>query len=303
MRTLHALLHAMRNRRRPVPGEPPGPDHPGLARLLDAARAPATAEELAGEKAAVAAYTAHRRRAARTARRTGPRTRAVLVPATTGLALLILGSTAAAARTGNLPEPAQQHAHRLFSALGVPAPRTGPPPAPSASSSRPDDRPAPSPSVDVAALSWCDGWRGTGDRRLSDDERRKLVAAAGSEKRIPKYCADLHRTASQPPLGTGGVATSPGAPVTSAPTPAPGRPPGRPSGVPGRPPSDVPGAGVPGGGAPGSASPRPKGPPSGVPTPSGRGPAGHTPGTPKTKQPPGQTKRSATPGTTSSPAS
>ena len=280
MRSLHALLNAMRNRRRPVPGEPPGPDHPGLARLLDAARAPATAEELAGEEAVVAAYRAHRRRAARTARRTRPRTRAVLVPVTAGLALLILGTTAAAARTGNLPQPAQQHAHRLFSALGVPAPRTGPPAKPSPSSSPSTARPSPepSPSVDVAALSWCDGWRGTSGKPLSAQERRRLVAAAGSEGRIEKYCADLHRTASRPPIGDGGVATSPGAPPPSVPASAPGVSPS-----PGAPPSDVPR--------------RPKGPPSSVPAPGDRGPAKH----PKSKQPPGQQKRSATPTPTGSP--
>src|SRR5690349_2854306 len=137
MRTPRAFLHAMRNR---------GPGRAPLEKLLDAATAPATAEELSGEKAAVAAFTAHRRRASRAARRQPARTRTAIVTVTTGLALLSLTGTAVAARTGNLPQDAQQHAHRLFSALGVPAPRTG--------------APSPTPAPLVTALSWCDSWAG-----------------------------------------------------------------------------------------------------------------------------------------------
>ena len=80
MRTPRAFLHAMRTRRthRIGPAEADqlvAGDHPGhapLQQLLAAACAPATADELRGEKAAVAAFTAHRRSAARAARRTWP---------------------------------------------------------------------------------------------------------------------------------------------------------------------------------------------------------------------------------------
>ncbi len=159
MWTPRAFLHATRIRRthrigqaeadRLVAGDLPGPPHAALRELLDAARAPATADELSGERAAVAAFTAHRRRAARAARRHRARTRTAIVAVTTGVAFLSAG-TAVAARTGNLPEEAQRHAHRLFSALGVPAPRTG--------GSSPSTARAPL----VAALSWCDSWQGPG---------------------------------------------------------------------------------------------------------------------------------------------
>ncbi|WP_249997900.1 hypothetical protein [Actinoplanes sp. M2I2] len=216
MRSLHALLRALRTRRnrnpaRPIDAShPSGTDHPGLADLLEAARAPATPEELAGETEAVAAFVAHRRRAARSERRhrTHARIRAVLVPVTAGLALLILAGTAVAARTGNLPQDAQQHAHRLFSALGVPAPRTGAPNPTTPGSSRPRPR----PSHQVIELGWCQAW-GAPDRPLSREDRRKLSAAAGGEDGIAKYCRDLHRKASAEP-----------APSSASPGPGPSAP-------------------------------------------------------------------------------
>jgi hypothetical protein len=210
MRPLHALKNAMRTRRTPridldeadrlVAGDPPGPANPRLGTLLDSLRAPATPGELAAEKATVAAFTAQRRSAARATRRnrrnrpyhrrTSP-TRAVVVSLTTALALLLFGGTALAARTGHLPEGAQQHAHHLFSALGVPAPRTGP------------HRPSPSPSTSASPgpttveLGWCADWQ-PGGPSLSSQNHQKLKAAAGSEKRIPGYCDTLRRSAASP---------------------------------------------------------------------------------------------------------
>src|SRR4051812_13609623 len=109
MRTPRAFLHAMRTRRthrighaeadQLVAGDHPG--HAPLQQLLDAACAPATPDELRGEKAAVAAFTAHRKSAARAARRTPARTRTAVVTITAGLALLSFTGTAVAARTGN----------------------------------------------------------------------------------------------------------------------------------------------------------------------------------------------------------
>ena len=210
MRPLNALLRVLRTRRdrHPTPEPDATTDRPGLADLLEAARAPGTPDELAGEKEVVAAFVAHRKRAARAARRRTPaRIRAALVPATTGLALLILTGTAVAARTGNLPQEAQQHAHRLFSALGVPAPRTG--------------TPTPTgPTPDITNLTWCEAWRGASGRSLSQEDHRKLASAAGPQG-IDKYCVDLRRAASETP--------SPAVPSTSSPrtTPSPiGSPPG-----------------------------------------------------------------------------
>jgi hypothetical protein len=220
MRTPRALLHAMRTRRihrigpaeadRLVTGDHTGTSYAALNELLDAARGPATAEELQGEKAAVAAFTAHRRSAARTPRRPA-KARAAVVTVATGLALLALGGTAVAARTGNLPQGAQQHAHRLFSALGVPAPRTGPPgPSPSPNSSAPA----------ILALGWCDAWgrkggpSGPHPSSLSGDDVRKLAAAAGGEGGIERYCADLRKSASASP------APSPSGSRSASPTPS-----------------------------------------------------------------------------------
>jgi hypothetical protein len=234
MRLPRALLHAMRTRRtgidltqadRLAAGDPPGSDHPGLGDLLDAARAPAMAEELAGEKAAVKAFTTHRKRAARAARRRiRPSIRTTAVAGATGLALLLLSGTAVAARTGNLPAEAQQHAHRLFSALGVPAPRTGAPtPAPSSSSST--DRPGPAPSPAITALSWCDDW--TANPRTSKN-RSKLLDAAGSEDRIPGYCDRVRRAAPSTPAGTPRP-TTPATPATPSGPPTAGLPGATPS--------------------------------------------------------------------------
>jgi hypothetical protein len=213
MRIPRALLHAMRTRRihrvgpaeadRLVAGDLPGPELAALRRLLDAATAPAAASELTGEKAAVAAFRAHRTRAARAARRPA-RMRVGVVTVATGLALLVLGGTAAAARTGNLPAGAQQHAHRLISALGVPAPRTGPLPAhptPSSSPRPSSSRSAgasPSPSLDVTALSWCEAWRGgPGRSPLNRENRGRLESAAGGAAGVPRFCARV----SAPPSG------------------------------------------------------------------------------------------------------
>jgi hypothetical protein len=157
-----------------VAGDHPG--HPGLRKLLDAARSPGTAQELAGEKAAVAAFTAHRRRAADSPR--SARSVTAAVPVAVALALVALGG---AARAGNLPREAQQHAHRLFSALGVPAPRTGP--------HQVVTRPSPTPAPSVTALTWCEAWRAR--RPLSSAESSGLVAAAGGEERVGGFCAEL----------------------------------------------------------------------------------------------------------------
>ncbi|MFF5083049.1 hypothetical protein ACFY36_38905 [Actinoplanes sp. NPDC000266] len=237
---------------------------PGLRRLIEAARAPATASELSGEKHLVDAFTAERKRAARAARRRRPaRIRAVLVPATAGLALLLLTGTAVAARTGNLPQEAQQHAHRLFSALGVPAPRTGTPSprvTPSESGPAPS-RPGPGPSVDVAAFTRCEAWRGAAP--LTTHDRRRLIAEAGSERAIDNYCRKVRQSASPaPPSGP----------------PTPPAPSGNPSAHPTPPSADLPGRSAsPSGGPPYNSTEHPENrrtgsPPSGVTPPPAKTP-------------------------------
>jgi hypothetical protein len=239
MRLIHALLHAMCTRRtqqiglnqadRWVTGDRPGPDHQGLAELLTAVKAPATAEELAGERAAVAGFAAAHRRAASPKRRRSrvrmsrtPRT--VVVNVAAGLALVAGAGTAAAARTGNLPDGAQQHAHRLFSALGIPPPRTGPAnpkPVPQASTPRTTSRPSPTPAPGVSTTStteavpagWCRAWSAA-PHNSDAPWRRNLIEAAGSEHDIPAYCAALSTTA------------HPASRTTTAARPAPAKPSG-----------------------------------------------------------------------------
>jgi hypothetical protein len=234
MRSPRALLHAMRTRRtqridldeadRLVSGEPPGPTQAGLGILLDALRAPARPGELSAEKATVAAFTAHRRSAVRAARRNRRSlTRSALVPAMAALALLLFGGTAVAARTGNLPEGAQQHAHRLFSALGVPAPRTGPGHHPSpAASTGPSPSPSRAPGPAAVELGWCADWQ-PGGPSLSSENHRRLRTAAGSEKGIPGYCEDLRRSAAHgsPPPTPGPSVSAPPAPETPPTPPSP----------------------------------------------------------------------------------
>jgi hypothetical protein len=222
MRSLHALTNAMRKRRtrridldeadRLAAGDRPGPHHPGLGILLDTLRAPGTPGELAGEKATVAAFTAHRKRAARATRRrhrtrTTP-TRALVTTLMTALALLLFGGTALAARTGHLPDDAQQRAHHLFSALGVPAPRTGPHhPSPSSS-------PSAAPTPPAVELGWCAEWQ-PGGPSLSSENHQRLRTAAGSEQRIPGYCDRLRHSAA-PPIPSGSVTPRSTPPPTSS---------------------------------------------------------------------------------------
>jgi hypothetical protein len=215
----NALLHAMRTWRagragqdeadRLVAGGRSGPGLPGLDHLLDALRAPATTGELSGEREVVAALATERRRAALTTRPEGrirvrvPRTaRTTVVSIATGLVVLSAGGTAVAAGTGNLPAGLQQHAHRLFSALGVPAPRTGtttaPEPAGSAPAASPTPAPKPTPATTGTAVpsaaqvvAWCRAWQTaeSGGKPMNGRARRDLVAAAGGVDDVAGYCA------------------------------------------------------------------------------------------------------------------
>jgi hypothetical protein len=92
----------------------------GLLPLRLAAQAPATAEELSGEAAVLAAFRAgaarHRRRGLRVVPGAG------LTAAAAVVALSMTGMTAAA-YTSALPHEVQRTAHRIFHRIGVPAAR------------------------------------------------------------------------------------------------------------------------------------------------------------------------------------
>jgi hypothetical protein len=249
---LSALRHAMRRRRNPrissadldrlLSGGSPDPGQVGLAALLDAARAPATPGELAGERAAVAAFVAAHRSTAPTGtpkRRNRVRisslARAATMKAAAGVAVLAVGGTAAAAGTGSLPRDVQQQAHSWFSGLGVPppAPQSPPSTAPSAgadptsgpsapSGGAPSARPGsaapppgsagPVPPV-PQARGLCRAWQVADGKKngkpMKAGSRRELAALAGDEAKIPAFCAPYIAGPSAPPVPTPDVSTSP----------------------------------------------------------------------------------------------
>jgi hypothetical protein len=208
-----------------VAGNPPDPDHRGLGVLLDAATAPPSVEELAGETAAVARYVAAFRAtaaepAARDRVRVPRSAKMIVTKVAAGVAILTAGGTAVAAETGNFPAGVQH----FFSALGVPAPDGGPQPtatgagpAPSRGSATPSPTPAPSRSgatprpAETTALVLCRAWDDTRQKPgnpMPAASRRALAAAAGGEKKIDGFCASLlamsaAATTGQPGTGTG----------------------------------------------------------------------------------------------------
>jgi hypothetical protein len=231
-----ALLSAMRTWRahqisrravdRLIAGGSPGLDgHRGLGALLDAAKAPATSGELAGEQAAVEGFAAARR-ATQPARMRGNNragvplsVRTVAMKVAAAVAVLTVSGTALAARTGHLPAPAQRQAHAIFASLGVPAPTpeplTTPEPtsAPHPSTTRPQPSSTPSPTAPTTATAvppmtdLCRQWQ---DNTLTGTDRKTLRQAAGGEKKIDSYCAPLLTAAASPsPAPSGAPAESP----------------------------------------------------------------------------------------------
>jgi hypothetical protein len=205
--------------------EPVHPAHAGVAALLVAAAGPPSPHETRGERAAVDRF---RQTYDAAERRRPPRRRhrivAVLVAAT---AAVLLGGTAYAAHTGQLPDPLQRAAHDFLSAVGVPAPdKPSPTPtrtaAPSPSPTRAGTGPGlagPSPSV-ARLRGLCQVWRSAEQdphaSPITNIDRRVLGEAAGGDgrKEIDDYCARL----------LGPTPDSPGAPATPDPTLKPGKP-------------------------------------------------------------------------------
>jgi len=206
-----------------VAGDPTGRDHRGLSALLAAAKAPASPGELAGEREAVAGFVVAYREAAPTSLPTGRHrvriplpARAAAVKVAAGAAVLAVGGAALAAETGHLPAGAQQHAHNLFSAVGVPAPRTtaptgaGPTGAtatgtvsavPTTTSARPSPATAPpgtspateSPSIHGLCQAWVAEQEPQG-KQMTASAQRALATAAGGEARIAGFCTGLLST-------------------------------------------------------------------------------------------------------------
>ncbi|MEJ3750110.1 hypothetical protein WEI85_43485 [Actinomycetes bacterium KLBMP 9797] len=188
-----------------------GPDastHPELGYLLGAAAAPPRPDEVVGLWAAVAAFE-------EAGRATGVRVvpasrhwlaRSVAVKAAAGVAVALIGGTALAAQTGNLPGGAQQRAHDLFSSLGVPPPGAGPAATgPSVDAPTPSPMPTPtagpgnpgrtlspsSPAVPELCRGWQANQQNPNNEPLAAEAFRELAAAAGGERRIAAFCAPL----------------------------------------------------------------------------------------------------------------
>jgi hypothetical protein len=176
-----------------------------VADLLRAASGPARPGELAGERAAVAAFRLEYAAAAtagarpappRPARRAGRRV-AVLAAALTAAAL---AGTGVAAAAGRLPAPLQRVAHDWIDQVPEPGPGPRPEPTVHAGSPtpppvhRPSVTPAPTqagtPAVDVKKL--CREWEKARDdpnrKPMDPADLRALTAAAGGADRIEAFC-------------------------------------------------------------------------------------------------------------------
>ena len=229
-------------------------DLPRLAGLVAALTAPAAGRELAGEDAAVAAFTAARLDPVPSPRRISmlKTTLAKLLTVKVAAACVALGGAggvALAASSGTLPNPLHGSApHPSVSSSHSPRPHP---------SGTPSARPSHSaPPPELALL--CKHYAGRADEQrrhaLDEPEFGRLVAFAGRKDRdrVDQFCAHLPET---PPTGI----------PSGLPHGPTGKPSGIPTGTPGGNPSMHP-SDPPGGGEHGSSGPRPTVRPSGSPT-------------------------------------
>jgi hypothetical protein len=234
--------------------------HPRLAGLLSAAGAAGHPAEMAGESAAVAAFTAAHHSPPSPVRRPSmiqlalAKILTVKAAAIAGVACASVGGVALAANAGVLPEPITQHlpgVHSSKSAEPRPTPSGSALPRPSASVS------ASAAPNDIAVL--CRDFRGRGDRAhrskaLDEPRFGELVRRAGKKDhdRVEKFCTRVKPSGSPAPRPSGSAFPVPdglpsGHPTRPGADPS-GRP-GEPSGYPSDRPSPFPS---------GSAEPRPK---------------------------------------------
>jgi hypothetical protein len=207
-----------REAERLLTGQAAGSAHAQVRRLLDLAAAPPRPSELGGRGAAVAAFEQAGRDAGSTARSLGRRR--VFAPllargagwAATGAAVLLIGSTAMAASTGNLPGRAQQRAHDLLRPLGVVVPGAAgrASPSPSASPTKALGGKVGGPSGSPALLELCEAWEASKNlhKAMTKEQLRDLVAQAGSKASITGFCAWM-------------LAGKQGRAASAAPTPTP----------------------------------------------------------------------------------
>jgi hypothetical protein len=164
------------------PGSAP-PGYGGVARLLEAAAAPAAPEELAGEQEALAQFAAvHSRPPTRASRRTAVPSKLFTMKAAAAalVAVLSIGGVAAAA-TGLLPGRTHHVADRA--------------PAATVASTAGHGVGAAVADLDAATQGLCRAWQaggGTDHGRRTDSEAfQALAAAAGGADNVAAYCKDV----------------------------------------------------------------------------------------------------------------
>jgi hypothetical protein len=170
--------------------------------VLAAAAAPPSPDELAGERQAVAAFTAVARSIPH---RAAPRRQPVLtrfvsfkLAAAAVIAALSLTGVAGAA-TGTLPDPVQRVAHRMLGGAGVPGPGDHAGRAPGGSSSTTSGHHPTGPDVTGAAKAglcraWASGQGGEHGNKNDATAFQALAEAAGGADGIAEYCADVTST-------------------------------------------------------------------------------------------------------------
>jgi hypothetical protein len=220
---------------------PPG--YGGLARLLAAATAPATPQELAGKQAAMASFAAEMRSHPPTlsSRRTAvPRKLLTIKAAAAALvAVLSIGGVAAAAG-GLLPEQASPVADQALATTGVDAAAHGLGKAAAANLGGAADAgsaagqgrgSAAGPDATGAARAGlCRAWQAGGQgadhgRRMDAVAFQALAEAAGGADNIAVYCQDVAAGASADAHGQSQASTpSVSAPPTSVTPPSSGPP-------------------------------------------------------------------------------
>jgi len=174
-----------------------------LAALLSALAAPASAQELADERAAVAVFVRSQQDALQTAtpvRSRGRLRRPGRIAAVLAAGLVVaIGAGSAAAASGALPPGLQQKAHRLLSPLGVPGPTANPPrPAttsPTRSRQSATPRTGPSDPGDATATQLCQAWtseqKNPHGTHTAADALKDLLTRAGNPASVPKFCTGL----------------------------------------------------------------------------------------------------------------
>jgi hypothetical protein len=201
-----------------LPGGTPERERVRMQRIVDALRAPGTAEELADREVFLTAFDQVTTRERTSARTIVIGARAAVVA---GIAVLA-AATGAAAYTGSLPGPLQRAAH---STIGAPAADEGSDEAtdePTGSSTdtptgSPSQSPTGSPSgtqgvgpdaTGPAAFGLCTAWAHGGLAKTSV-AYRNLAAAAGGADGIQAYCATIVKPGGGSTTGSGSGSGSP----------------------------------------------------------------------------------------------